>query len=217
MLIGIGLKLVSTLAFTFMSACVKLVGAAHPHDPLYYTVSQTVFFRSLFALIPVFLWLGWRGDLHAAFENARLRTHLRRGFFGSIGMFSGFTALILLPLADATAFSYAAPLFTVVLAALILKEVVRVYRWTAVGLGFVGVIVMLVPYFGAGGPGGDQRAVGAFFGVLGADDRDAQADAHREHRRDRLLLHADHDRALPDREPRRLLRSDACLAGAQPL
>jgi len=168
MLIGIALKLLSTLAFTLMSACVKLVGAAHPGDPLYYTVSQTVFFRSLFALIPVFIWLGWRGDLRLAFANARIRNHIRRGIFGSVGMFSGFTALILLPLADATAISYAAPLFTVVLAAIILKEKIRIYRWTAVGLGFVGVLVMLTPYAGAAGPGSGQRIIGASFGLLGA-------------------------------------------------
>jgi hypothetical protein len=53
---GIGLKIVSTLAFTFMSAAVKLIGESHPGDPLYYPVGQTVFCRSLFALVPV-AWL----------------------------------------------------------------------------------------------------------------------------------------------------------------
>ncbi len=168
MFAGIGLKIISTLAFTFMSACVKLIGAAHPGDPLYYPVGQTVFCRSLFALIPVFLWLAWKGELRAAFATSSARNHARRGFFGSIGMFSGFTGLLLLPLADATAISYAAPLFTVVLAAVILKERVRVYRWSAVGIGFVGVLVMLVPYFGAKAPAGDMRIIGASFGMLGA-------------------------------------------------
>jgi drug/metabolite transporter (DMT)-like permease len=168
MLIGIGLKIVSTLAFTFMAACVKLIGAAHPGDPLYYTVGQTVFCRSAFALLPVFVWLGWRGDLKATFRNSSMRNHARRGFFGSVGMFSGFTALILLPLADATAISYAAPLFTVVLAALILKEQVRVYRWSAVVFGFVGVLIMLTPYFSAVAPTGEMRTIGAMFGMLGA-------------------------------------------------
>jgi len=168
MLIGIGLKLLSTLAFTFMSACVKLVGAAHPGEAMYYPVGQTVFCRSLFALIPVFVWLGLRGDLLHAFENSSIKNHLRRGVFGSIGMFSGFTALILLPLADATAISYAAPLFTVVLAALILKETVRIYRWSAVVIGFFGVLVMLVPYFTGSGAGGSQSITGMGFGLLGA-------------------------------------------------
>ncbi len=168
MLTGIGLKILSTLAFTMMSACVKLVGAAHPGDPLYYPVGQTVFFRSLFALIPVFVWLWMRGDLITAFENTSLRNHLRRGVFGSIGMFSGFTALILLPLADATAISYAAPLFTVVLAALLLKETVRIYRWSAVAIGFLGVLVMLIPYFDGSTPTNGQRILGVAFGLIGA-------------------------------------------------
>jgi drug/metabolite transporter (DMT)-like permease len=171
MLAGISLKVISTLAFTLMSACVKLIGQAHPGDPLFYPVGQTVFCRSLFALIPVFLWLSWRGDLMASFRGSRMRDHARRGFFGSVGMFSGFTALILLPLADATAISYAAPLFTVVLAALILKEQVRIYRWSAVAVGFVGVIVMLTPHWSTAGVAaqpGDMRLIGAGFGVLGA-------------------------------------------------
>jgi drug/metabolite transporter (DMT)-like permease len=168
MFAGISLKLISTLAFTFMSACVKLIGSAHPGDPLYYPVGQTVFCRSLFALIPVFIWLGWKGDLQTAFRTSSIRNHARRGFFGSIGMFSGFTGLLLLPLADATAISFAAPLFTVVLAAVILKERVRVYRWSAVIIGFIGVLIMLTPYFGAAVPLGDMRVTGASFSMLGA-------------------------------------------------
>jgi drug/metabolite transporter (DMT)-like permease len=151
-----------------MSACVKLIGSAHPGDPLYYPVGQTIFCRSLFALIPVFIWLGWKGDLQAAFRTSSIRNHARRGFFGSIGMFSGFTGLLLLPLADATAISFAAPLFTVVLAAVILKERVRIYRWSAVVIGFVGVLVMLIPYFGTTVPVGDMRITGASFAMLGA-------------------------------------------------
>jgi drug/metabolite transporter (DMT)-like permease len=173
MLIGIALKIVSTLAFTFMAASVKLIGEAHPNDPLYYTVGQTVFCRSLFALVPVFIWLAWRGQLVSSFKGSHIKEHARRGFFGSVGMFSGFTALILLPLADATAISYAAPLFTVVLAALILKEEVRAYRWTAVAAGFVGVVIMLMPHWAgtaqsATAFSADWRPIGAAFGLLGA-------------------------------------------------
>ncbi len=61
-------------------------------------------------------------------------------------MFFGYLALAYLPLADATALSYAAPLFTVILAAVLLSEVVRVYRWTSVAVGFTGVLVMLAPH-----------------------------------------------------------------------
>ena len=55
-----------------------------------------------------------------------------------------------LPLADATAISFASPLITVALAAIILKERVRIYRWSAVLVGFAGVIVMLIPHFDVG-------------------------------------------------------------------
>ncbi|MGL4635542.1 MAG: DMT family transporter [Beijerinckiaceae bacterium] len=168
MLKGIGLKLLSTIAFTFMAASVKVIGFAHPGDPLYYPVGQTVFCRSLFALIPVFLWLAWRGDLIRSFRESHIRDHARRGFFGSVGMFSGFTALLLLPLADATAISYAAPLFTVILAALVLKERVRFYRWGAVFFGLIGVIVMLMPYFGQSASSSGFNTYGAMFGMLGA-------------------------------------------------
>ena len=54
------------------------------------------------------------------------------------------------PMADATAISFASPLITVALAAVILKEHVRIYRWTAVLVGFGGVIVMLIPHFDVG-------------------------------------------------------------------
>jgi drug/metabolite transporter (DMT)-like permease len=168
MFCGIALKIISTLCFTLMSACVKVIGEAHPGDPLYYPVGQTVFCRSLFALIPVFIWLGWRGELVSAFRGSSISAHARRGLFGSVGMFSGFTALLLLPLADATAIGYAAPLFTVVLAALILKERVRIYRWSAVGIGFLGVLLMLLPYLGAGVPPTGGSLNGAMLGVLGA-------------------------------------------------
>jgi len=72
---------------------------------------------------------------------------LGRGSLSVCGMFSNFSALTRLPLADAMAISFASPLITVALAAVILKERVRIYRWSAVIVGFFGVIVMLIPHF----------------------------------------------------------------------
>jgi len=62
-------------------------------------------------------------------------------------MFCNFSALARLPIVDATAISFAAPLITVALAAILLKERVRIYRWSAVIVGFIGILVMLAPYF----------------------------------------------------------------------
>jgi len=163
-LLGIALKIASALAFTLMSAGVKLEAERYP-------IGEVVFFRSAFALVPLLAWLSWRGDLINAVRTDDLKGHLLRGIISTSGMFAGFIALSYLPLSDAVAIGYASPLITVVLAALILKETVRAYRWSAVVVGFVGVIIMLLPHLNgsivaqglAGGAG-----VGALFALFAA-------------------------------------------------
>ena len=62
-------------------------------------------------------------------------------------MYFGFAALALLPLPDATAIGYLAPLIATALAALLLKETVKAYRWMAITIGFIGTFIMIVPHF----------------------------------------------------------------------
>jgi drug/metabolite transporter (DMT)-like permease len=100
------------------------------------------------ALLPLFAWLAWRGDLVNAVRTRNIKGHLLRGIISSCGMFSGFVALTYLPLSDAVAIGYASPLIVVMLAALILKQRVRAYRWSAVAVGFLGVLIMLMPHLG---------------------------------------------------------------------
>lgn len=159
---GIILKVLSALVFTAMSAGIKWLGA--------YPIGQIVFFRSAFALLPLGLWLAWQGGLLASVRTSNLRGHLLRGIISSGGMFSGFLALAFLPLSDAIAIGYAAPLITVVFAALFLGETVRIYRWSAVAIGFAGVLVMLFPTLAAEriATAGSSAAWGAAFGLLGA-------------------------------------------------
>jgi drug/metabolite transporter (DMT)-like permease len=169
-LIGILFKLASAFAFSCMGAIVKILGAG-PASHSGFPVGQVVFCRSFFALIPVFVWLALVGRLNTAFATTNRAGHLKRGLIGSLGMFFGFAGLTTLPLPDATAISFASPLFSVVLAALLLGEVVRLYRWTAVLIGFCGVIVMLWPHLSADAlsiSGSDIRARGAFFSLAGA-------------------------------------------------
>lgn len=147
-LIGILFKMASAFAFSCMGAAVKVIGSITPADASF-PVGQVVFARSFFALLPVFIWMGVIGNLSAAFQTNNHRGHLRRGLIGSLGMFFGFSALVLLPLTDATAISFTTPLISVVLAAFVLGEVVRLYRWSAVLIGFIGVIIMLWPYISA--------------------------------------------------------------------
>ena len=140
---GIGLKLASALLFAAMSALVRQLGDVAP-------VGQMVFFRSAFAVLPVVVIYAFRGELSSAVRTSRPLGQLGRGLLSVGGMFTNFSALTRLPLADATAISFASPLITVALAAVILKERVRIYRWSAVLVGFAGVIVMLVPHFDVG-------------------------------------------------------------------
>jgi drug/metabolite transporter (DMT)-like permease len=138
------LKLASTLLFAAMGALVRGLGEIVP-------LGQMVFFRSFFAILPVLLIYALRGQFWAAVRTRRLAGQFGRGSIGAAGMFFNFAALARLPLADATAISFASPLITVAMAAVFLKERVRVYRWSAVAVGLVGVLVMLAPKLSIGG------------------------------------------------------------------
>jgi drug/metabolite transporter (DMT)-like permease len=138
-LIGIGLKIISTFAFLGMSTLIKL---ANPEMP----IGELMFFRAFFALVPLGIWLWWTDELRTAIKTTRLSGHLVRSISGSGGMYFGFASLVLLPLPDATAIGYLAPIVATVLAALLLGEEVRAYRWVAVGTGFIGTLVMVAPH-----------------------------------------------------------------------
>ena len=147
-----------------MSATLKTMMVRYP-------VGEVVFFRSAFALLPLLVWLKWQGDLINAVRTKNVVGHFKRGFIGTSGMYLGFAALSYLPLHDAIAIGYASPLIAVILAALLLKETVRAYRWTAVGIGFVGVLIMLSPYMRIGTFGAELNAgptIGAMFAFAGA-------------------------------------------------
>jgi len=137
------IKMLSVLLFALMSVLVRWLGDRIP-------LGQMVFFRSAFAILPVLAIFALRGELMAAVRTDRPFGHLGRGMISVAGMFLNFAALARLPLADANALSFASPLITVALAWLILGETVRVYRWTAVAIGFAGVLVMLWPYLDVG-------------------------------------------------------------------
>ena len=140
--LGIGLKLGATLAFSLMYAAIKLAGDV----PL----GEAIFFRSFFALIPLFVMVSFTTGIANVARTRHPGMHLMRSLAGVSSMFLNFAALETLPLADITAFSFVMPIFAVVLAALMLKERVGPYRSVAVGLGFCGVMLMIEPYGGLG-------------------------------------------------------------------
>lgn len=142
--IGVLLKILSALCATLMLACVKGLGGAIP-------TGEVIFFRSFVALIPLLIWLKLQGNILSSLRTRNIFGHLIRGFSGTGGMYFNYLALVYITLADATAISYAAPLFTVMMAALLLKEQVRLTRWIAVVIGFFGIILMLSANLAASG------------------------------------------------------------------
>ncbi|HVQ80235.1 MAG TPA: EamA/RhaT family transporter, partial [Pseudolabrys sp.] len=95
---AIGFKLISALLFAGMSALVRQLGDVAP-------VGQMVFFRSAFAIVPVVVIYAFRGELASAVRTSRPLGQLGRGTLSVCGMFTNFSALTRLPLADATAIS----------------------------------------------------------------------------------------------------------------
>jgi len=159
---GILLKSASALLFAVMSALIRWLGEVVP-------VGQIVFFRSAFAILPVVVIYALRRELMTAVRTGRPFGHVGRGIVGIAGMFFSFASLARLPLANATAIGFIAPLMTVALAALVLKERVRIFRWSAVAVGFFGVVVMLLPYLDlAHAPVAGTQSIGVILALAAA-------------------------------------------------
>src|SRR5471032_769293 len=112
---------------------------------------QTAFFRGFFSvllLLPMIV----TGRVQP-WRSKHIQGHFWRTFMGSCSMVLGFYAISMLSLADATALAFSQPLFSVILAAIVLHEKVRWRRWTATVVGFIGVLVMVRPGAGTLQPG----------------------------------------------------------------
>ena len=157
-MVGIAFKVTSVLVFLVMSSLLK----ASPDIP----AGELVFFRSFFGIFPVVLFLASTGQLRDGLKSNNVASQVWRGLVGTLSMAGSFTALTRLPLPEAVTINYATPLLIVVLSALFLHERVRLYRWSAVIVGLVGVVVIAWPQltlFSGGGIG-----TGATLGVLAA-------------------------------------------------
>src|SRR6476619_4054121 len=137
---GIFYMVLSTVMFAGGNAVVKWQLASYP-------LGEVAFGRTLFAFLTVAAIVLPRTGL-AVLRTNRYREHLQRGLsqFGS--MLCWFLAVSSLSLGSATAIGFAAPLFTTLLSIVILKEKVGIHRWSALIIGFVGVLIITRP--GAG-------------------------------------------------------------------
>lgn len=123
--------------FSSMNAMVKWLGASYP-------ISQIVFFRAFVALLVLIPFIWWAGGI-SSLRTRRPLGHVARSLIGVTSMSIGFTAISYLPLANASAFAFTAPLWTTLLGILVLGEKVRWRRAIALAVGFAGVLVMLRP------------------------------------------------------------------------
>ena len=159
---GIVLKLLSVVVFTVMAALIKLTSDAAPPG-------EQVFFRSFFAIPVILIWLVWRRELGTGLRTKRPINHFYRGFIGTTAMGLNFAALGLLPFPEVTALGYAAPLLTVIFAAMFLGEDVRAFRLIAVLTGLVGVVIVLLPRFDTTSEGlSTAQTLGAVLALSGA-------------------------------------------------
>ncbi len=135
--LGIAAKVAGMACISSMDATAKWLGASYP-------IVEVIFFRNLFGLLPILLVVYFEGGVRAL-HTRHPGMHLLRSFFILIAMFLFFTALRALPLAEATAIAFAAPLFITALSVPMLREHVGWRRWAAVIAGFLGVLVIVRP------------------------------------------------------------------------
>jgi len=145
-LLGIGLMMLAMLLFEVMDAVVKWLVSAD------LSAIQVLAVRGWILVPLILLILGLRGEL-GELRTSRPLAHLGRGMFGFLAPYTFFTSLKILPLADATFVFFSAAFMLTAASAIILKEKVGYHRWSAVVIGFIGVVIAMDP-----GGGGDVPA-----------------------------------------------------------
>ena len=126
----------STVAFSIMHGLVRFVSEVLP--PF-----QIAFFRNFFGL--AFLLPLLMRSRFAVLHTKQIGLHALRGVINMAAMLMFFTALSISPIAKVTALGFTAPIFMAILAVIVLGERFRIYRWSAIFLGFVGMLIILRP------------------------------------------------------------------------
>lgn len=136
--LGIGYMLMAVSLFGIMDALVKWLGASYP------TV-QIMFFRSFCAFPPILLMVLRAPGSFEVLRPSSVSGLMIRSVFGCISMALFFYAYQFLSLADVTAISFAAPIFIACMSVWLLQERVGLHRWSAIIVGFIGMLVILRP------------------------------------------------------------------------
>ena len=129
---------ISICAFSVMDVIVKWTDE--------YPVGQVLFFRGFCGLIPI-LFIIPKERYVDFYKTSRPLLHFKRCIAGIIALISIIIALRNLPLATVVSVTFAAPIFTTIFSIFLLNEKVGFYRWLAVMVGFIGIIVISEPGF----------------------------------------------------------------------
>lgn len=134
---GIGFKVLHVFMVMLMLTIIKSIKGL--------PVTELMFFRSFFSVLPIIIYLAVRGELRRLVRTRRPFAHLARAVLSMTTMGMTFVSVRALPLPEAVTLQYTQPLFIVMLSALLLGETVRKFRWAAVGFGFLGAMIITWP------------------------------------------------------------------------
>lgn len=152
--LGMAAALGAFLMFTVMNVLAKLLSERH-------SVIEISFYRNLIALVPFLFMILVLGRREIAVIRHKPRLIIFRAVFGTVSLATTFAAYALMPMADTTALLFTSSLFIPVLGVVFLKEAVGIWRWAAVLIGFLGVLVMV-------GPSGHLYALGIALALAAA-------------------------------------------------
>lgn len=160
---GIVLRILSGLLITGMLVSIKAVSGSVP-------VGQSVFFRSLFALLPIVVFLAIRREFPGGLATGRPLGHALRSGLGAAAMFASFAAVALLPVAETTLLAQLTPVFMAIGGVWLLGERFSRHRAGAIVLALSGVAVLVLPGLGSQESQGQLAGygLGAFSALLTA-------------------------------------------------
>lgn len=133
------MRLGAIAALATMGALIKYTSDSGIH------LVEILFWRQALSIPILLAWIWLTAHSFAVLRTNRPGAHLKRGIVGTLGMFGNFGGVVLLPLAEATTMNFTAPIWAVILSMIFLKDEVGIWRWSAVILGFIGILVIAQP------------------------------------------------------------------------
>ena len=130
--------------YMFMSICAFSLMDVIVKWSVNYPIGQVLFFRGFFGIIFYFFVIP-KDRIHNFYKTSRPGLHFLRCLSGLIALVAIFIALRKLPLATVVSISFAAPIFTTIFSIFLLSERVGIFRWLAVIIGFLGILIITEP------------------------------------------------------------------------